>query len=260
MKTLAKVFFVCVACLSANLFVGCSEDPVTDNTPKRAIPKKGSTYNYVRSERAATDPYAPVAGTDSTHMVTSQDNYISFSGKDTVITFLDVNTMNPSAGADTMRIAYEGNGDISIYRGNGLEGLPVLPVSIPVWWQLPFKSKSAITIFDQILDITFDLGGVQVTVKKVTGTSIGSVTSSNLEINGKSYACDRADVTFTVTGTATVGISIPVTLVFKTTYLLNEEIGYFAMFDTQNEVPSLAQTFLPPYNYIQVLTSFDVKK
>jgi hypothetical protein len=248
MKTLAKVFFVCVACLSANLFIGCSEDPV-DNTPKRAIPKKGSTYNYVRSERAATDPYAPVTGTDSTHMVTSQDNYASFDGKDTVIAFVDVNTMNPSAGGDTMKIAYESNGDISIYRGTGIE--------IPVWWKLPFKSKTAVTIFDQTLDISFDLGGVQVTVNKVIGTSIGSITSSNLEINGKSYACDQADVTFTVSGTA---FSFPVSLVFKTKYLLNEEIGYFAMFDTQNVIPPVAQSFLPPGNYIQVLTSFDVKK
>ncbi len=180
MKTLAKVFFVFVACLSANLFIGCSEDPVTDNTPKRCIPKAGSTYTYVRTERANSSPFATVSGTDTIHTVNSLANFATFAGKDTVISFVDVNTMNTSASPDTMTIAYESNGDISIYRGNGFEGLPAgLPITVPTWWTLPFKSKTDITIINQAINLTFDLPGVNVTVQ---GTTIGDVYEARMII------------------------------------------------------------------------------
>lgn len=260
MKTLAKVFFVCVACLSANLFIGCSEDPVVDNTPKRCIPLAGSKYTYVRTERASTTPYATVSGTDTIHTVTSLANFASFSGKDTVISFADVNTMNTSATADTMTITYESNGDISIYRGNGFEALPPgLPIPIPTWWTLPFKSKTDVTIIDQVIGLTFNVG-IEVTIDKITGTAKSPATSVNYTLNGQKYECDQADVTFTVVGTVNAGFPLPLSLVFKTSYLFSEELGYFVSFDTQNEVPSLASTLIDPDNNLQVLTSFDVKK
>lgn len=259
MKTLAKVFFVCVACLSANLFIGCSEDPV-DNTPKRVIPKAGSSYNYVRTERGSTTPYATVSGTDTVHTVTSIANFTTFAGEDSTISFVDVNTMNASAPHDTMTIAYQGNGDISIYRGNGLEGLPSgLPITVPIWWTLPFKSKTDVMIMDQVIGLTFNVG-VEVTIDKVTGAAKSTATSVNYTLNGKTYVCDQADVTFTVVGSVNAGFPLPLTLVFKTTYLFNEEIGYFVSFDTQNEVPSLASSLIDPDNNIQVLTSFTVNK
>ncbi|HEY6172388.1 MAG TPA: hypothetical protein VIX80_09040 [Candidatus Kapabacteria bacterium] len=256
MKTLAKVFFVCVACLSANLFIGCSEDPV-DDTPKRVIPKSGSSYTYVRSERANADPFATVSGTDTVHTVTSQADIRTFAGKDSVVTFVDVNTMNTSATPDTMTIAYEANGDISIYRGNGFEGLPPgTGIEIPTWWKLPFKSKTDIVIINEAVGISIDV----FTVDSVKGIAKGYSTTVNYTLNGKTYACEQADVTFTAYGRITSPFTIPLTLVFKTTYLFNEEIGYFVSFDTQNNIPQLAWSLIDPDNNIQVLTSFDVKK
>jgi hypothetical protein len=256
MKTFAKVFLVCVAFLSANLFIGCSEDPVTDNTPKRVIPKAGSAYTYVRTERGNTIPFATVSGTDTIHIVTSVANFGPFAGKDTTISFVDINTMNSSATPDTMTIAYENNGDISIYRGNGLEGLPPgLSIPIPVWWTLPFKSKADIEIINEAIGIAFDIYAID----SVKGVAKGYSTTVNYTLNGKTYACDQADVTFTAYARITSPFTIPITLVFKTTYLFNEEIGYFVMFDTQNDV-GLASSFIDPDNNIQVLTSFSIVK
>lgn len=259
MKTSVQLFSVFVMCICASAFIGCSEDTMMDMVPKRILPKAGSTYTYVRTEKANASPFATVSGSDTVHIVTSLANYTSFAGKDSVISFSDVNTMNTAAAPDTMTIAYESNGDVSIYRGNGFEGLPDgLPISVPIWWTLPFKSKTTVTIMEQVVGLTFDLGVVSVTIDSVNGVSKGAATTSNYTVGDKVYECDQADVTFTVFGKVNTPFVVPVTLVFNTKYLLNEEIGYFILFDTQNDL-GLASNLFDPDNNIQVLTSFIVK-
>lgn len=261
MKTLAKVFFVCVACLSANLLIGCSEDPAVDNTPKRVIPQGGSSYTYTRTERTNTDPYPTVSGTDTVHTVTSAANFTSYEGKDTVITFVDINTMNSSATPDTMKIAYEANGDISIYRGDGIEGLPdVIPITIPKWWTLPFKSKANITIINESPNVEFSIPPFTVKIESVIGIATAYSNSENVVVAGQTFACDKSDVTFTISAKVNNALSVPI--IFRTSYLFNESLGYFVSFDTKNNFPDILISSLgvDPDNNIQVLTSFDVKK
>jgi hypothetical protein len=256
MKILAKVVFACAAFVAAIQFIGCSDDPTTtDNSPKRTIPKAGSSYTYVRTEK--TPANVVISGSDSIHVVTSIGNFAPFQGKDSVISFVDVNTQNTTATPDTMTIAYEGNGDISIYRGNGFEGLPPgVSLDIIKWWRLPFKSKADVLIIDTTVNLSFTIGAISVSITKVNGVATGSATTENVSINGTVYICDRADVTFTIIGSAS---GFPATLVFHTKYLFNEELGYFMFFDTDNNL-GLAANFIDPDNNLQVLTSFNVKK
>lgn len=260
MKTLAKFLFVCTVFAASNMFIGCSEDSTgTDNTPKRVIPKAGSTYTYTRTEKTPTG--TTIAGTDTTHVVTSQSDFASFSGKDSVISFVDVNMMNSSATPDTTTIAYESNGDISIYRGAGIDELPIaLPITIPTWWQLPFKSKGTITIMNETPNLSFTIGIFTIVLESISGVATGYANSENVSVAGQVFPCDKADVTFTITAKAN-GI-LPLSIVMKTTYLFNESLGYFVSFDTQNTFPDIviSQLGIDPGNNIQVLTGYNVKK
>lgn len=240
------------------MFVGCSDDPTGDSTPKRVIPKSGSTYTYTRTEKTPTG--TTIAGTDTTHVVTSLSDFVSFSGKDSVISFVDVNMMNSSATPDTTTIAYESNGDISIYRGAGIDELPIaLPITIPTWWQLPFKSKSTVTILNDTSKPSFTIGIFTIVIESISGVATGYANSENVNVAGQVFPCDKADVTFTIMAKANGLISLPI--VMKTTYLFNESLGYFVSFDTQNSLPDIviSQLGIDPGNNIQVLTGYNVK-
>lgn len=251
---LAVFSLLVVLCIGVT-FVGCSETPSDppDTTPKKTIPKSGSTYSYTRTEKEPDG--TNTANTDSTHIVTSQSDVAAFAGKDSVVTFIDKNTMRASDNGDTMTIAYETNGDISIYRGNGIPGVPIpIPIEIPTWWTLPLKSKTAVTIIDLDTNIAINLGILTVNVTKVTGIA-SYIGAEPFLINGVDQKPERSDVIFSVKTSQGIDLTL------RTSYWFSEKAGYFTQTETVNTYPSALITLagLKPDNNVQILTGYTVK-
>ncbi len=251
MKTIK--YSLLILCLAVLGFTGCS-DTATTTTPTvaRTYPKSGSSYTYTKTNTDGSGN--PKAGTDSTRTATVVVDAHSFSSKDTVITYVETG----GSTSDTTNLSYEKNGDVSLYRGNGIPGLPfALPIVITSWWQLPFVSGSAVTIINVDTNLPLFIGTTQVTIKKVVGTATKSGTE-NITVGTKVLSCQKTDVVFSVTAEV-IGLGeLPIAI--TTSYYYSTELGYFVKYVQTND-PKLALILgaNAPSNYVQVLTAYSVK-
>jgi hypothetical protein len=235
------------------VFTACSNStsPPSDNTPVHA--GDGSTYTYKKTE---TDKSGTPISADTTHTDRVIQGTHSFSGKDSAIVVIDSNA--GSGQVDTTIMNYESNGDVSLYRGNGIPGVPIpIPIPIPTWWTLPIQSKSTLAIMDTMPHISIPVGPFTVTIDTVKGTATyrGDET---ITVGSNSYSCNRVDVTFYIGAHAALVGWLPVYL--TTSYWYEPKIGYFAKYQTSNELPSALSGFGYNSQYnVQALTSYIVK-
>lgn len=249
-----SLFLLAIFVFGANFLVGCTTDPDpgTNQPAKKVYPATGSSYTYTKSNTDASGN--PKAGTDTTLTTTVTAGVHSFASKDSVATFVETGGWK----TDTTDMSYESSGDVSLYRGNGIPGLPfALPVTLTAWWQLPGASGTAVTIVNVDTNVSLTVGTFPVTVKKVVGTATKKGTE-DITVGAKTLACQKTDVTFTITGEV-IGLG-ELSIVTTTTYYYCQDLGYFVKYVQTND-PKLALLLgaNAPSNYVQVLTAFSLK-
>jgi hypothetical protein len=222
-------------------FVGCdSEDPAT---PK-CYAGKGSTFTYTRTDKKADGTI--ITGTDSTIVAEVIESVHPYENKDSVITVVE-------GSIDTVRMAYEPNGDVSVYGGLNFGGFPnPFSDSIPKWWKLPTTSKGEIPIASIDIDFSIDFPPITITLKKIVGIA-DYKTTEDITVGSEKLSSSKVDVTFVLSANIS---GLPTTFNFIRTYWYCDKIGYFTKVDVHND--DLIAFQLP--NYVQVLTSYNLKK
>jgi hypothetical protein len=243
-KTKQIFAYVAIVSFIVVSFVGCDSGNDTPQSQPKVYAGTNSTFTYKKTYK---DANGNPQGADTTKTATVVQGPHSYAGKDTTITVVE-------DARDTTIMSYEANGDVALYRGNGIPGSP-LPIPVPSWWTLPVKSKISLQIMNLDTTATFNFGSFSVTLKKVQGNA-NPATDTTITVNGESLVCQRADVTFVVNAMVSI---LPVTLTFKTTYFFSAKLGYFAAYDTHNTFPELVSSQIDPGNSIQVLTSYSIK-
>jgi hypothetical protein len=248
MKIKQILTFCAILSVAGMSFIGCDSETTTtppDNTPK-VYAGTNSTYTYKKNYKDAS---GNVSGTDTAKTATVTEGPHSYGGKDTTITVIE-------NGTDTTIMSYEANGNVSIYRGNGIPGAPV-QVPVPTWWTLSAGTKDSLMIMDQTTDISFTINGINVKVNRVKGDAVWRSTE-NITVGAETLSCQKVDVVFNIYATI-MGI-LPATLKFNTSYYYSAKLGYFAKYDTQNTYPQQAlDAGIDPGNSVQVLTSYSIK-
>lgn len=241
-------------CALISLFVlsvvGCDSEETATNTPKVAYAKAGSTYDFGAYDKDTN--YAKIPGSDTTWRDSVVSDPATIEGKANAITVMRGN-------GDTLTMAYETNGDVSINFPNGLnfQGLS-LPDIGKGWWTIPYGSgKTNDTLFSQSTSLQVNFGGTPITLPVKVNIVANSLGSTTYTLNGKGYTTKQA--TITIYATASFGIlTDKVTLEQEIHFA--PEIGYFTTFD---------QTVLDFSNFIdmgndggslQLLTAFSLKQ
>ncbi len=234
--------------------ISCSEDPVT-TTPPKVYCGDQSTFTYTVTLKDANGNIKP--GTDTTYEAKVIGSHFSYQGKDTVIMVVERNTQDASAQPDTMHMAYEASGDVSLYRGQGLALPGGVALPIPVWWTLPMKSKTTIPILSLDTNIVLNFGIATVTINRIT-INAESAASQTVTVGSTQLNCDVSNVVVTVNFLL---FGAPNVITLKTSYFFSDKIGFFAKYDVVNTFPPLIITALgiDPGNYVEVLTSYNLK-
>lgn len=234
-----------VLAVALTILTGCDSGTDTPQEQKKVYAGTNSTFTYKKTYK---DAAGNTSGSDTTKTSTVTEGPHSYGGKDTTIKVIE-------DGRDTTIMSYEANGNVSLYRGNGVPGAPI-PLPVPTWWTLPVKSKSTISIVDQDLNINLDIGGFNVTVKKVKGDA-NYIGAETIVVDGESLSCEKTEVKFDVNVQIAI---ITQTLTFKTTYYFSEKVGFFVKYDTQNTFPQLViDAGIDPGNSVQTMTSYSLK-
>jgi len=240
-----KKTIVLVLLLSCVFIAGCDSSGSGPAAQPKCYAAKGSRFTYTRTDKSPQG--SPLSGTDTTIEAVVIEGVHAFKGKDSVITVV--------AGRDTTRMAYEINGDVSIYSGADFMDSPIpLPFSIPDWGTLPVKSKGQVPLFSQELNMEIDLGGFLLKIIKVVGTAM-FITEEEIIVGGERLKSSKVNMDFQVS----YQLGFPITSVhtFSTSYWFSEKIGYFSKYETNNDPLPIGNT--DPGNYIQVLTSYSGK-
>jgi hypothetical protein len=239
-----KTILVFTLLLSIAFVVGCDSDNGGAEL-KKYYAGKDSRFTYKRTDK--TPQGNPDPASDTTVEAIVLEGVHAFKGKDSVITVV--------AGRDTTRIAYETNGDISIYSGAGFFNSPIpLPFTIPDWGTLPVKSKGQVPILSQDLNIEVDLGGFLLKIVKVVGTAM-FMTDEEITVGSERLKSSKVKVDFLVS----YQFGFPITSIYtvSTSYWYSEKVGYFSKVETSNDQIPVGN--VDPGNYIQVLTSYSAK-
>jgi hypothetical protein len=234
-----------LALLVLALFVaGCDS---TGNGPaevKKVYAGKDSRFTYNRQDKSDTG--VPISGSDSTIIAVVVEGPHPFEGKDSVITVVE-------NGTDTMHMAYEPSGDVSIYSGLDLPGFALLlGDTLPKWTTLPVVTKGELPITSLDLDFTIDIAPLSVTIKKIVAIA-DYKTTELIAVNGENLSSSKVEVLVTVNFELS---GFPSTLNFRTGYWYASKIGYFSKFDITNDplpIPGAMQ------NSVKTLTSFSLK-
>ena len=242
-QLLAFCAFLSFAVLSV---VGCDSEEDKPTPTTAAYAKAGSTYDFGAYDKDSNGAKLPGSDTTWRDSVVSDPDTIDL--KANAITIMRGN-------GDTLTMAYEANGDVSINFPNGLnfQGLS-LPDVGKGWWTIPFGSgKTNDTLFSQTTSI--QVGAITLPVKvNIVANSLGSGTYT---LNGKGYANKQATVT--IYAVANFG---PITdkMTLKQEIHFAPEIGYFTTFD---QTVTDRSKYIPMGNdggSLQLLTSFSLKQ
>jgi hypothetical protein len=202
--------------------IGCeSEDPASNNTNAKVYANAGSTFDFVAYDKDTN--YQKIDGSDTTWRDTVTTGPDSVDGKSKVITALRGN-------GDTLIMAYETNGDISINFPNGLTFAGIsLPDVGKGWWTVPFGSgKTNDTLFSQMTSFEVVFGGTPITLPVKINIVANSLAPSTYTLNGKSYDVKRATVT--IYASANFGI-ITDRMTVQQEIHFAPELGYFTTID-----------------------------
>lgn len=227
------------------IIAGCDSDGGGPISQPRVYAGKDSRFTYTKTDKTAEG--TPIFGTDTTIVAVVAEGVHSFQGKDSVITVIE-------NGQDTMHMAYEPNGDVSLYGGFDLGGFPnPFGDTIPKWWTLPVVTKGELPIMSLDLDFTIDMPPISVTIKKLTAIA-DYKTTEQIDLGSEKLSSGKIEVVFTVNFELS---GFPSSLNFRTTYWYSDKIGYFSKFDIQND--QLPIGGFDPGNFVQVLTSYSLK-
>jgi hypothetical protein len=235
--TSLKAFLIIVACQV--VVAGCdSEDP----GKPRYYAGQGTSFTYTRTDKNADG--TTITGSDTTITAVVIEGVHHYEGKDTVITVVEGNF-------DTVRMAYEPNGDVSVYGGLNFGGFPnPFADTLPKWWKLPVASKGEVPIVSMDLNFSIDFPPIVITLKKIVGVA-DYKTTEDIIVNGDRLTSSKVEVAFTLTASLS---GLPSTLNFTRTYWFCDKIGYFTQVDVQND--DLLVFPLP--KYIQTLETYTV--
>lgn len=213
----SRNFLFAAFALASMTVVGCGDDPVNpgDNTTS-VVPKSGSIYNYTSYK---TVNGARVNGSDSTYRSSVVANARTFEGKSNVVTFFD--------GSDSTYLAYESNGDVSLYATNDEgEGM---------WMKYPFASKTTFSLPEEVSYIEIG-GGIDTVTTKITAKHVGT---QEVTVGSEKLATQKVEFELNIAHNwegESGGSS------FKTTFYYAPKIGMFARADEEATITQLDGT------------------
>jgi hypothetical protein len=163
--------------------VGCSDDTTgPDNSSDPIVaPKQGSTYNYATYDTDATGQKE--TGTDATYTVTVAATGMTYQGKSNVMMFVQSGSQT-----DTSYVAYESNGDVSLFLGTQLSDVELGDVNVAsnLWLKVPFVSTTTTTL--KVVDTTIagSTGNERIKLTfSATGTGSEEITVGTEKLNAR---------------------------------------------------------------------------
>ena len=217
---------IAASCSIFCFMTGC--DSGSDAPPQtvKTYPGVGSTFEFKKTPLDNNgNAYTPYP--DSTRMLVVIEGPHSFAGKDSVITYVENST-------DTIRIAMEKDGDISLYMPKGIQWetkSTLRTPQLPVWWPLPVKSGKKIEFASIDTSATIYQGNVGYTFKHFTATSSFISKEGPYYVAEKDATLRKVELVFKYDYDY---LNTSGTLTFKYPFIFAEEIGYFTSYSIVN--------------------------
>ena len=232
--TLTRNLLLGVLTLTALTAAGCGDDPASPGGPTTTsvIPKTGSVYNYASYKTVEGNK---VSGSDSTYKFTTTANAAAFQGKSNVVTFND--------GSDETRVAYEANGDVSLWAVNN-EGEGT-------WMTYPFVSKTPFSL--PVETVYAELpSGIDTITTSITAKHVGT---QEITVGSEKFATQKVEFALSMAHhwNGNSGGSI-----FKTTFYYAPKIGMFVRTDEETVINEFDGS-TSHEGEIRTLTSYTLK-